>query len=139
MLKGVGNVGVNKKKMNQGVLARSKVYPGTDGHNYLCIQLTDVVPDSKNTQDLYKLIDYIPTLKQQFVIIIDTRDAQALYYFQYFPEFLGRLSNAPGECVERCEVWVTRALGPMLSMIHAMIHKALRTNGNKIEIKFYDE
>jgi len=120
------------------MLAKSHMYPGDDGKNYLCIQLTNVTPDEKNTKDLYQLIDYIPTLGKVFTIIVDTREAEAIYYFQYFPEFLGKLSKAPGECVECCEVWVTRSVGPFISAITSMISHTLRTNGHKIKIRFFD-
>jgi hypothetical protein len=123
---------------NKKMLAKSHIYTGDDGKHYLLIQLTDAIPTAENTEDLYKLIDYIPTLDKMFTVIIDTKEAQALYYLQYFATFLNRLSQSSGTCVEHCEVWVQPYVGPMLSFINVMIHETLRTNGYKIEIKFFD-
>lgn len=118
------------------MLATSKIFTGTDGLEYLCIHLTTELPTAENTSDLYQLLDYIPTLNRRFTIVIDTRDASAIHYFQFFPEFLNRLSNTPGDCVDRCEVWVDPSIGQLVSIIQKMISSTLRTNGSKIEIIF---
>lgn len=119
------------------MLAQSKIFPGTDGKHYMCIRLTDQVPTESNKHQLYDLITYVPTLGKVFTIIIDTREAPSTFYLKYFSEFLDVLSNAPGDCVERCEVWVKPTLGKVLGWVQGLIRDKITTHGSKIELRTY--
>jgi hypothetical protein len=115
-------------------LAHTKIYTASDGNHYVCIALTDNVPDDNNVKTFYEIIDYIPTLGKRFIVIVDARSADLWKYMSIIPVFLKKLHKTSGVCVIRAEVWIKKGVSSVaIPMIQPLFDTILCSG--KISIK----
>jgi hypothetical protein len=116
------------------LLAKTEMFQASDGKDYVCIALTNATPTEENIKQLHEILDYIPTLNKRFVIIVDTREANAWSYMKFIPDFLKRLNLSCGACVVKAEVWVSSGIASLiLPLVQPLIDTILRSD--KISLK----
>jgi len=99
------------------LLAKTEIFTASDGRHYVCIALTDVVPNEVNIKQFHEILNYLPTLNKHFIIIVDTRAANAWLYMKFIPNFLKVLSETSGACVVKAEVWIASGIASLVTSI----------------------
>jgi len=95
-------------------LANTQIYTAVDNKHYVCVKLTTVSPTPENIKEIYQILDYIPTLKKEFTVIVDTRGVNPWAYMKFVPDFLMNLTNRSSECVQSAELWIGNGMASIV-------------------------
>lgn len=91
------------------VLAETDIYTTPDGSNRINMVLTGESPCPESVQQLYAVLDYIPTLNKVFRVTIDTRAVSTTDYIGFLPDMLKAMAERSGDCISDAEVVLSKA------------------------------